>query len=162
MKVVINEDFGGFSLSAKAVQRLAELKGRPCYFFTKPTANIIRGDYVPASVEEADAAFMFFAFDVPNPNEVLAERADWHDMTQAERIAQNELHRSHALDSRPDDRSDSDLVRVVEELGVGGRGVGAGGRHASLKIVEIPDDVDWSIKEYDGSEHIAENHRTWS
>jgi len=30
-----------------------------------------------------------------------------------------------------------------------------------LKIVEIPDDVDWEINEDDGSEWIAEKHRTW-
>jgi hypothetical protein len=30
-----------------------------------------------------------------------------------------------------------------------------------LRIVEIPDGVEWHISEYDGIEHIAENHRTW-
>jgi hypothetical protein len=32
---------------------------------------------------------------------------------------------------------------------------------ATLKIVEIPDDVDWIIQEYDGTEWVAERHRTW-
>ena len=27
--------------------------------------------------------------------------------------------------------------------------------------VEIPDDVEWQIEEYDGTEHISEKHRTW-
>lgn len=31
-----------------------------------------------------------------------------------------------------------------------------------LAIVEIPDDVKWHVDEYDGNEHIAEDHRTWS
>jgi len=48
------------------------------------------------------------------------------------------------------------LVRVVEELGDK-----ASGRCADLKVVEIPDDVEWEIDEYDGSEHVAEKHRTW-
>jgi hypothetical protein len=30
-----------------------------------------------------------------------------------------------------------------------------------LEIVEIPDDVEYTIEEYDGLEHIAEKHRTW-
>ncbi len=30
-----------------------------------------------------------------------------------------------------------------------------------MQIVEIPDDVDWEVMEYDGMEHIAEKHRTW-
>lgn len=48
------------------------------------------------------------------------------------------------------------LVRIVEEMGVK-----AGSAHSQLKVVEIPDDVDWQIEEYDGCEHIAEKHRTW-
>lgn len=55
------------------------------------------------------------------------------------------------------DRSDSDLIAVIEELGNE-----ANGWAAELKIVEIPDDVKWHIHEYDGIEHVAENHRTWS
>ena len=34
--------------------------------------------------------------------------------------------------------------------------------HGSLKVVDIPDDVDYVIEEYDGKEWIAEKHRTWS
>lgn len=33
---------------------------------------------------------------------------------------------------------------------------------ADLKIVEIPDDVEWVIEEYDGIEYVSEVHRTWS
>jgi hypothetical protein len=49
------------------------------------------------------------------------------------------------------------LVQIVEELGNE-----ASGRCAKLKIVEIPDDINWAIEEYDGSETIAEEHQTWS
>jgi hypothetical protein len=38
----------------------------------------------------------------------------------------------------------------------------ANGYCAELKVVEIPDGVEWSIHEYDGSEWVAEAHRTWS
>ena len=34
--------------------------------------------------------------------------------------------------------------------------------YSDLKVVEIPDDVNWYIEEYDGLEHVAERHRTWS
>lgn len=54
-------------------------------------------------------------------------------------------------------RNDPALVQVVEELGDA-----ASDTFSKLKIVEIPDDVNWTIKEYDGIEWIAEVHRTWS
>jgi hypothetical protein len=54
-------------------------------------------------------------------------------------------------------RDDPDLVATVLELGEQ-----ASGTYAKLKVVTIPDDVQWSIHEYDGLEWIAEIHRTWS
>jgi len=55
------------------------------------------------------------------------------------------------------ERDDCDLVTVVEGLGEK-----ANDRFSDLKVVEIPADVQWEIAEYDGLEHIAEVHRTWS
>lgn len=55
-----------------------------------------------------------------------------------------------------DSRTDPKLIECVETLGEV-----ANGESAELKIVEIPDDVDWEIEEYEGKEHIAERHRTW-
>jgi len=49
------------------------------------------------------------------------------------------------------------LIQVIEELKDE-----ANGHCANLKVVEIPDDVDWTIEEYDGFEWVAEVHRTWS
>lgn len=53
-------------------------------------------------------------------------------------------------------RDDKNLVRVVKTLGDA-----ANGRFAKLKIVIIPANVSFTIEEYDGSEHIAEKHKTW-
>lgn len=92
MKIVINTDFGGFSLSDKAETMYKAAKGI------------------------ADADFYY-----------------WE-------IA----------------RDDPTLIEIVETLGTE-----AEGKYANLKIVEVPDDVEWHIYEYDGLEHIAENHRTW-
>jgi hypothetical protein len=54
-------------------------------------------------------------------------------------------------------RDDPYLVQIVREMGQD-----ANGSYSSLKIVEIPADVDWEIGEYDGREWVAEKHRTWS
>lgn len=55
-----------------------------------------------------------------------------------------------------DSRTCPIMVRVVEELGTN-----ASADYAELKVVEIPDGVNWEIKDYDGCEWIAEVHRTW-
>lgn len=49
-------------------------------------------------------------------------------------------------------RDDVSLVALVE---------GLDSATTTLKVVEIPDDVDWQISEYDGNEWVAEKHRTW-
>ena len=54
------------------------------------------------------------------------------------------------------DRADPDLVKTVEVLGKI-----ANGPCSDLKVVDVPDDVEYEIEEYDGLERIAEKHRTW-
>jgi hypothetical protein len=54
-------------------------------------------------------------------------------------------------------RDDPHLVKTVLELGKA-----ANTRYSELKVVEVPDGVDWTIMEYDGREWVAETHRTWS
>jgi hypothetical protein len=56
-----------------------------------------------------------------------------------------------------DYRTNPAIIELFEELGSGY----SSGEFAKLKLTEIPDDVNWIIQEYDGLEHVAENHRTW-
>ena len=49
------------------------------------------------------------------------------------------------------------LLQVIDELGV----EKASGPHAELKVIEVPEGVKWHIADYDGMEHIAEDHRQW-
>ena len=49
------------------------------------------------------------------------------------------------------------LLQVIDELGL----EKASGPHAELKVIEVPEGVKWHIADYDGMEHIAENHRQW-
>ena len=66
--------------------------------------------------------------------------------------------RAGAIIANEDDikRNNPILVEIVEQLGES-----ADGGHAELKVVEIPDDVQWQIEEYDGNEWVAETHRKW-
>lgn len=54
-------------------------------------------------------------------------------------------------------RDDEKLVQVVEELREA-----ANGHAAALKVVVIPDDVNWVIAKTDGGECVSEVHRTWT
>jgi len=53
-------------------------------------------------------------------------------------------------------RDDPVLIQIVEDMGAKADGI-----FAALKVVEVPDDVNWYIEEYDGREWVAERHRTW-
>jgi hypothetical protein len=133
MKIVINAVHGGFGLSAYGLKALMDRKNLPCYFY-KSTYD--SNHYNPISVEEANES-MFTAFSIPDAKEW---KQDW----------------IYFIDEDKFQRNDPDLVAVVEELGTK-----ADGSYAELRVVEIPDDVEWTIHEYDGYEHIAEAHRTW-
>ena len=53
-------------------------------------------------------------------------------------------------------RDSPQLVQIVEQLGER-----ANNWYSRLKVVEVPEGVEWHIHEYDGMEHVAEDHRTW-
>lgn len=153
-RIVINECFGGFGLSPLAIRRMAELEGHECYFFE---CDLLARKYTSLTLEQAEKVGLFtVAFDIPNPGEVLAQPREWHDMSLEEKQASNALYRKHELPRHPDDRTHPLLIQVVDELKEA-----ANGRCAKLKIVEIPDGVDWEIDDYDGSETIHEKHRSW-
>jgi hypothetical protein len=53
-------------------------------------------------------------------------------------------------------RREPELVAAVEKLGEK-----ANGRHADLKVVSVPDELEIYIDEYDGIESIHEIHRVF-
>ena len=53
-------------------------------------------------------------------------------------------------------RNDLLLIEVVKELGAD-----AYGACAELRVIEIPNGVEWVVDEYDGLEWVAEKHQTW-
>lgn len=84
-----------------------------------------------------------------------------HRIPEQEREIIEKTGRSDRIGVPPQwlDRSDPELVQAVEDLGSQSA---SGDPHRRLVIVEIPADVDWHIVEdEDGSEWIAEQHRTW-
>jgi hypothetical protein len=135
-KIVINNCFGGFDLSEKAVMRYAEIKGIKLY-------------------PEKERGLMFY-YRVPK-NQRTPELKDWSSQTMEARQAYNEAWDKETLTPSDIPRDDPVLIQVVEELGEE-----ANGMCAHLKVIEIPDTIQWHIEEYDGNEHVAQDHMTWS
>jgi len=54
-------------------------------------------------------------------------------------------------------RYDPRVIAAVEKIGL----EESAGRYVELLIVEIPDDIEWEIWDYDGKESIHEKHRFW-
>lgn len=113
MKVVINKQYGGFSLSKESVIRLREMGH---------------------------------------------EMALKHPVYIGEKFDDGSVLQNDNFDGylREIPRNDPMLIQVIEEMGDS-----ANGFCATLRIIEIPDDVDFDVEEYDGLEWIAEKRRTW-
>jgi hypothetical protein len=138
MKIVINKCFGGFGLSEEAVKRYAELKGIQLHMYYDATSLKVYG---PERLRESTMRHW-----ATRPLE-----ADEHGVV--EKFPDDAYWSEYSLD-----RTDPALVQTVEALG----SPAASGAHAKLAVVEIPDGVEWELDEYDGVEHVAEKHRTWS
>jgi hypothetical protein len=137
-KVVINGCYGGFGLSYSAILRYAEIKDMEIW--------PVNGDH--------DIITYWL---VPESERVEDCEDDFHELTLEQRQEYNEKYSAQTLYDRDIPRDDPALVQVVEELGEE-----ANGRFAELKVIEIPDDVEWQVEEYDGAEWVAEKHRTWA
>ena len=143
MKVVINNCFGGFSLSEEGVMHYAKLAGLTLY---------------PESDGEFASTFGPTYYLRPKKERLpTLEGAAFSRAPLEERKQSNKNYSKNVFSPRDIERHDPHLVATVEQIGKA-----ADGRSAHLKVVEIPDGVDYVIEEYDGSEHVAEKHRTWS
>lgn len=132
MKVLINTCYGGFGLSEEALDLYYTKKGIKFYKFKEKSLTT----YYTVSKEVFDAKYA----------------KGWHNMTDTEKKEINSFYLS-TLDI---ERNDPTLIEVFEELGEK-----CNCTYSNLSIVDIPDDVDWFIEEYDGSEWVSESHRTW-
>jgi hypothetical protein len=135
MKLVINDTYGGFSISAEALEEYAKLKGiEKLYWFDLPITKDYEVEQMPRETRPERRSFpLSIAYTVPNPDD-----------------------KTEAFSTRNIPRDDPDLIAVVEKLDRK-----ADGDYARLKVIEIPDDIEWVIEEYDGLEWVAEKHREW-
>ena len=140
-QIVINTCFGGFSLSHEGILAYLDKCGTPVW----TEVNDRLGSIIP-----------FTYYLVPPEKRISGSPDNWHDMTMEQRQAHNAAYSETVFYDRDVARDDPILVRTVLELGSA-----ANGSFAELKVVTVPDDVSWTIEEYDGTEWVAETHRTW-
>ena len=144
MKVVINCCFGGFGLSPKAEKRYLELKGKECYHYKQTKYSWQGGKDEYQKITDLKDESVFFSHTLTKDLGDTFEKFPKKDM--------NKIYFS----GYEIPRDDEDLITVINELGKE-----ANGDCAELRIVEVPDGVSWHIEEYDGNEHVAEDHQTW-
>ena len=142
-KIVINACYGGFGLSHEAVLLYLAKCGKQVW--VEPNERF--GGMIPYNY-----------YLVPPEQRIPAQPDNWHDMTMEQRSQHNRDYSAITFYDRDIARDDPHLVAVVEELG----SEAASDRCAELKVVSIPEDVDWEIDEYDGLERVEERHRSWS
>lgn len=138
MKIVINACFGGFGMSDEAIQLYKK------YINTKDPGLVFTDRFFDHKRSNNTTHWS---------QNLLKEEAVHPAQVQVVQPTQHE-------DDAKDDigvkipRYDPCLIRVVGELGEK-----ANVSHSCLTIVEIDDNIDWIIQEYDGYEWISQNHK---
>jgi hypothetical protein len=150
MKVVINSCFGGFSLSVEAIKKLTLLNAK-CIKSITPLEYYGGNNPVYKKKRNWEEEW----------KKDLEEYYDIGDGFKAHKRDYNIYdERTNLLYDFEDvnkNRADENLIKVVKKLGKK-----SWGHCAELKIIEIPDNIDWGIDEYDGMESVEETHQSWS
>jgi len=135
-KVILNKCYGGFEVSKGAYELYAKKKGLKLYRYE---SNFI---YDKCFYKKTNSDNIFVSYFTK----------DFGDNVQIS----DEDYGKYTLYLNGDYREDKTLIEVVEELGDK-----ANGRCGNLKIVEIPDDLDYVIDEYDGIETLHQKVQEW-
>lgn len=139
MKIIINKCFGGFGLSPLAKKMILNRKGYDCFFYKQEYDK--DDNYVYSYINEESV----------NKKSLFIYCATKY---LGEKVSSGEFYDFYYEDQL---RIDPDVIAVVEEIG----SEAASSSSAELKIIEIPDDVEWVIEDYDGIETVHEKHRVW-
>ena len=150
MKVAINGCFGGYDLSAQAIVEIAKRKGIKLYMYTRDYNGI--GDYYEEykRINHVDVCTNVTYTTVDNGESVSED--DIHDIYNDWKANIDEDNITGEWS-----RTDPDVIAVIEELGDE-----ASDDCSAVYVVEIPDDVKFTIYSYDGRETIEEVHRSWA
>ena len=135
MKIAVNHCWGGFGLSHEACLYYAKLKGMELYTYVSRDNDY--NHYEPYTNQKVLLGLYSYFTELLDEEGNFNSDAFWYD---------------HNLE-----RDDPFLIQTIEDLGT----ERASGYCGQVEIVEIPDDVKWVIRDYDGMETVEEAHRSW-
>ena len=141
-KVILNKCYGGFDVSIETYKLYAKKKGLNLYFYDYDYdySEGIQDIYKKIG-EPNDTRYFLHCFIKDMGDNVVISDDDY---------------KKYSLWLNRDYREDPTLIEVVEELGEK-----ASSPYSNLRIVEIPDDLDYVIDDDDGIETLHEKVREW-
>ena len=135
MKIILNKSCGGFEVSDEAYELYAKKKGVSLYRYYDNYAKYV----LNKTKIKGGAGFLTYYFTKDYGDNVRKREIDWETY-----LYLNSKHRDDPI-----------LIEVIEELGRKANGNYAGIK-SKLVVVEIPDDLDYVIDDYDGFETLHE------
>jgi hypothetical protein len=150
-EVIINVCYGGFGLSELAYKELIKL-GVPVRKYIEEKRNPKTKLY--DIKEPSNEGEVIFDRELTPPGESEFDFY-WQNgkRPSKESLSINGRYWETWIDKN---REHPLVIKVIKKLGKK-----ASNGLSELKIVKIPADVEYTIEEYDGAEHIAEKHKTW-
>lgn len=144
MEIVINTCYGGFGLSNFATEELLRRKGKECYWYKQTEYSFENNEsknvYVKVGTPSEHSSFGYHCVSKDHGDKTNKLENDFYVYFSGDKV-----------------RTDPDFIAMIKEFGA----EKCNGTFAELKIVKIPDDVQWEIDDYDGIETIHEVHRSW-
>lgn len=137
MKVAINKCWGGFGLSNEATMMIVDA-GFPLEGYDFDPKKELHYKTV-RTAKELKNGWTIYGSEKPLHTTLVKNGKAYYAGSIEDKL------RSHPI-----------LIKVIEKLGKS-----ANGQFANIEIINIPDDVDFEIDDYDGQESIHEKHRSW-
>ena len=168
MKIIINARHSGFGIPVQIQEMYLKKKGIEHYWYQQKNIRLGEEDFVRKDFDEFNTSLIF------QPIAHLRNLGEKYSIFYGDEGTETSLMRWDATAIRFSDstktneteygliidgRQDPILIEIVEALSSEDRE-----RMRSIynpRVVEIPDDVEWTIENYDGYEWVAEKHRTW-
>lgn len=153
MKIILNKCFGGFGISSKAYKLYSEKKRIKLYPYIEDNSNYIskreiifnKADW---NFEALDKELLVHYFTKDLGDSIIENSENETEF--------NKLYSKYNLYIDTEYRTDPILIEVVEELKAD-----ANNRFSNLCVVEIPDNLNYVIDDYDGKETLHEYVKTW-